>query len=181
MVNTTYDFTVTGTSTADTETPRASEAKNGTLTVLATKESMTRYIGLEIAELVERIEATNAGGTKTAGLLPILKQVQKNNDQALANILAGNLAGATSAHSQNINLMQAFVRALDGSGGSPPRYPEAVEFRARADAILLDLPIAQASGVTSAVASVSFLRAPAEPVRLKSLRRLSVRPRRRGV
>jgi len=38
--------------------------------------------------LIQRIEATNTGDTKTGGLLPIMKQVLKNNDQALASILA---------------------------------------------------------------------------------------------
>lgn len=147
MQDTTYDFTVTGTSTEDDESPRASEATNGTLTVLATKQSMTRYIGLEIAALIHAIEATNAAGTNTAGSLPIMKQVQKNSDKALASILAGNLAGATSEHSQNINLMEAFVHMLEGSSANQTAYPQAADFRARADAILLDLPVAQASGV----------------------------------
>jgi hypothetical protein len=150
MVDTTYDFTITGTSTQDGETPRASEARNGTLTVIATKESMTRYIGLEIDELIQQIDAVNAAGTKTAGLRQMMRQVLKTSDQALASVVAGDLAGASTAHGHNIKLMEAFVHELDGSSGGLTRYPEAVDFQARADAILRDLALAQASGVPSA-------------------------------
>ena len=114
---------------------------------------------------------------KTAGLLPIMKQVLKNSDQALASILAGSLAGASSAHEHNMNLMQAFLQALDGSSGGLTKYPQAVDFNARANAILQDLEKAQASMVTSAASAPPSLSSPR--LRSRAISRPKAQPRRR--
>src|SRR5206468_2275069 len=71
MTDTTYSFPITVTSLIDDGAPAAANTVNITQTVIATKQSMTRYIGLEIADLIAAIQIANAAGVKTAGMLPV--------------------------------------------------------------------------------------------------------------
>lgn len=150
MEDTTYEVIFTGTSASDPEAPPAKNSAVIRHTVIATKESMTRYIGLEVDELIVEIENARAQGVRTGGTLPIAQRaVKSTNDRALQNILAGNLAGASRNHAANIRIMQGFLRALDGAR---PPASFADDWRARANAIINDMTLAQASNVASAAA-----------------------------
>jgi hypothetical protein len=152
MEDTTYEYEVTATSLEDDDPP----TQNSILvqhTVVATKESMTRYIRHEIIDLIAEIEAANEAGIQTGGLLPIaMKPALKKADQALQNILDGKLSGASNALSSNIKVMQAFVHALDGFNGKETKIPAELDadWHARAAAIIEDLQAAEGSEVTSA-------------------------------
>ncbi len=151
MEDTTYQYEVTATSLEDDDPP----TRNSILvehTVIATKESMTRYIRHEIVDLIAEIEAANEAGIKTGGLLPLsTKPALEKADKALQSILAGKLSGASNALSSNIKIMEAFVHALDGFNGKGTKFPMELDadWRARAAAIIEDLQVAEASEVTS--------------------------------
>jgi hypothetical protein len=151
MQDTTYQFVTTVVSVRDSETPPATNSAVAQHTVIATKESMTRYIGLEIRELIGEIESANAIGISTGGLLPIaMHPAELLNQRALDSILAGNPSGATRAHEANIHIMrEAFLRALSGAESKLP--PDlASGWRARGEAIVEDLTTAAVSDVPSA-------------------------------
>ncbi|HEX6085824.1 MAG TPA: hypothetical protein VF266_14930 [Thermoanaerobaculia bacterium] len=149
MDDTTYSFRITGISQKDTDLPPASKSFTGTQTVIATKESMTRYIGLEIAELLATLTKAEADGVKLGGLKPIVVHpIQSMNDSALEAVLAGNFASATNKHATSIQLVEAFVKALDGGGKGLPAALFA-DLHKRAAAMLLDLARARDSNVTS--------------------------------
>ena len=151
MENTTYKFVITVVSSGDNEDPRASGTSTVEHEAVATKESMTRYISLEIDELIGEIEKANAQGIKTGGLLPIaMYPGKKKIDQALELILDGQPAQASNALSSNVHIMEAFIHALDGFSKKLP-VSLVDDWRARALAIIEDLQAAAASGVTSAL------------------------------
>lgn len=147
MDDTTYSFRVTSASVAEPGTQRSFVARH---TVTATKESMTRYIGLEIESLIQRLTEAEAAGVKLGGLKPIaVHPIRQTNNSALEAVLAGDFTRASNNHSRNINLVSAFVHALDGGGKGLPADLFA-DLHARAAAMLADLAAAQASTVTSA-------------------------------
>ncbi len=149
MEDTTYQVVFTVTSTGDPEAPPASNNVLIEQTVTATMESMTRYIGLELLELIAVLDQAEADGIATKGLKPISVQaVQRTNNRSLDSILAGNLSGATKSHAANIRIMEGFTRALAGSGKELPA--ELVEdLNARAAAIIADMTTAQANPIPS--------------------------------
>lgn len=150
MQDTSYEFVFSGESTADPGQPPAHKAVTVRQTVVATQESMTRYIRLEIAELIAEIEKANAKGIQTGGLLPIsLHPARMHNDRALERNLAGDLAGASREHAAGGKAMQAFLRALAGFGGKLPAALMA-DWKARGEAIVKDQAVAEASRVASA-------------------------------
>jgi hypothetical protein len=143
MEDTSYEFIVTAKSLGD---PGASNSVSVFYIVQATKESMTRYIALEIYELIDEIGAANTQGIKTGGLLPIsMYPAKKKIDQALALILNGRLDRASKALSSNGSIMEAFVHALDGFNGKGDKIPEplSTDWRNRALAIIGDLERAE--------------------------------------
>jgi len=145
MQDTTYEVIITATSSADPALPPAANSRSLKHTVIATKESMTRYIRLEIDQFIGEIQNANAAGVKTAGLLPInVHPITMMNDNALAAILAGNLGSASQKHATSIKLMEAIARAA-----AKVPAPYQADWTARATAILRDLAAAQASMVTS--------------------------------
>lgn len=150
MEDTTYQLMFTVTSTGDPEEPPASNKVVVEQTVIATMESMTRYIGLELLELTAALEKAKADGIATAGLKPISVQaVQRTNDRALISILSGKLDAASRSHAANIRIMEAFTRAL---AGSAKRLPADLieDLNARAAAIIADMTKAQANPIPSA-------------------------------
>lgn len=150
MEDTTYQVVFTVTSQGDPETPPATNNVLIEQTVIATMESMTRYIGLELEELIGVLEKANGKDIATAGLKPISVQaVQRTNNRALASILDGNLDAAARTHAANIRIMEGFVRALEGSGKSLPAELFD-DLAARAAAIIGDLRTAQSSPIPSA-------------------------------
>ena len=71
------------------------------------------------------------------------------NNTALESILAGNFAKATNNHATSIQLVQAFVKALDGGGKTlPPAL--FTDLHKRAAAMIADMAAAQASNIPSA-------------------------------
>lgn len=149
MGDTTYRFKVTTVSQKDPEVPAATQNFTALHTVIATKESMTRYIGLEIEDLIATLTAAEAAGVKLGGLKPItVHPIRQMNESALAAILAGNFAKASNNHATSIQLVQAFVKALDGGGKTLPPALFA-DLHKRAAAMLKDLAMAEASTVPS--------------------------------
>lgn len=145
MRDTIYQIVATSTSTQDDEDPKAKSSVTVSHKVIATKQSMTRYIGLEIEELVQKITAANAAGTRTGGLLPLLtREVQVMHGKALDAIVAGDLAGGSKSLATAIKGMQAFLAAM-------PALPQALldDWNAAANAIIRDMQDAMASNVTS--------------------------------
>jgi hypothetical protein len=117
---------------------------------MATTESMTRYIGLEILQLISTIEGLNAAGVKTAGLLQIAaKPLQMQNDKALEKVLAGDVDGACKTHTTGTRLAGAFLHALEGSGKGLDAGVFA-DLLARGEAILADQTKAAAAPIESA-------------------------------
>lgn len=149
MEDTTYQVVFTVTSSADPDDPAASRNVKVEQTVTATMESMTRYIGLELAELIAVLDQVNANDIKTAGLKPIsINAVQRANDRGLASILSGNLRSAARSHAANIRIMGGFTRALAGSGKSLPSELFN-DLNARAAAIIADMTKAESNQIPS--------------------------------
>ncbi|MDT8439558.1 MAG: hypothetical protein RQ729_11180 [Wenzhouxiangellaceae bacterium] len=150
MEDTIYPLRFTVTSTGDPEDPKASNNILLEQTVEATMESMTRYIGLELDELILVLQQAQIDAVATAGLEPIAVQaVQRTNNRALDAILAGKLDRASRIHATNIRIVEGWVRALAGSGKSLP--PELFDdLNARAEAILRDLVTARDNPIPSA-------------------------------
>jgi hypothetical protein len=147
MTDTTYTLPITVTSLIDDGAPPASNVVNITQTVIATKQSMTRYIDLELADLATQIQNANAAGTNSGGSLPIIvNDVEAANARALSSILSGNLSGASNTLGAEIQSMGGFLKAING-----PSIPPALlaDWTARANAIIRDMGTAQASNVTS--------------------------------
>jgi hypothetical protein len=152
MEDTTYLYEVTSVSLEDDDPP-ASNSIIVEHTVLATKESMVRYIQHEVLDLIAEIETVNALGIKTGGLLPIaLHPVNGKVEQALELILSGRMAGASNTLKSSIKVMEAFVHALDGFNGKGNKIPADLDadWHARAAAIIADLQVAASSEVASA-------------------------------
>lgn len=139
MDDTTYRMQVTTVSTQDPASPKASLNFTASHTVFATKESMTRYIGLEIEELIATLTAAETRGEKLGGLKPIaVHPIRMMNASALEAILAGNYDKATNNHSTSIKLMEAYVKVLDSASKSLPAALTA-DLQARTSALLADL------------------------------------------
>jgi hypothetical protein len=147
MKNTTYTVLVKATSETDTKTPKANKTGTFAYTVVATKQSMTRYIGMELEELAREIEKANAAGTSTGGALPIIRRdVQAAHARALTSILGGDLGRASTILATEVRGMDAFLHAIRG-GGIPAALVD--DWTARANAIIQDMTEAQASNVAS--------------------------------
>jgi len=152
MRDTTYQITVTATSMGDPEcafgsttcTP-ANQKATIAHTVIATKQSMTRYVGLELAELAAKITEANNAGVSSGGALPIVtRDVQGAHARAMESILAGDLGKASGTLSTMIKGMEAFQKAM-----AKMAEPYFSDWMARSNAILADLAAAEASMVTS--------------------------------
>ena len=144
MVDTTYLYEVTTVSLEDDDPP-ASNSVTVEHTVLATKESMVRYIRHEILDLITEIETANAEGIKTGGLLPIaVRPAQAKIERALELILSGKTAAASNVLESSVKIMEAFVHALDGYNGKGNKIPadQDADWHARVAAIIADLQVA---------------------------------------
>jgi len=147
MQNTTYTWTLTGTSTNGADTPPGASIVPVKQTVLATKQTMTRFIGLEINDFITQVQAANALGYNTAGILPLLLHpIQMKNNDALTNILGGSFKAASSDLATEINLVQAIQNMMKNMN-----VPAATlaDWQARALALINDMTLAQASNITS--------------------------------
>jgi hypothetical protein len=149
MVDTPYPFVVQAQSLGDAG---ATNVVTPTYTVQATKESMTRYIGLEIDELIAQIEEANAQGVDTCGLLPIVEHPIKGQiDRALELILDGKLDQASKALAANAQIVEgAFLHAIEGCDAKIAEDPWLTDWRLRGEAILGDSLLAADCMVESA-------------------------------
>jgi hypothetical protein len=110
---------------------------------------MTRYIGLEIEELIATLTAAETAGQKLGGLKPIaVHPIRMMNANALESILAGNFAKATNNLSTSIQLVEAYQKVLESASKSLPATL-ANDLRSRCTAMLADLAKARDSNVTS--------------------------------
>ncbi len=118
--------------------------------VVATKESMTRYVRHEVLELIASLEAANAAGVRTGGLKPIaVHPILQKVEQALELILAGDLDKASGPLASGVKVAEAFLNALRAVERKvEPALGE--EWRARAEAIRDDLVAAAESTVPPA-------------------------------
>jgi hypothetical protein len=118
--------------------------------VVATMESMTRYVRHEVVELVASIEAANAAGLQTGGLRPIaVHPLAQKVDEALVLVLEGNLDKASGTLRSAGQAAEAFLHALKAvERKTAPQL--AAEWRQRAEAIRTDLEVASASTVPPA-------------------------------
>jgi hypothetical protein len=147
MQDTTYTWTLTATSTNGADTPPGSAISTVTQKVLATKQSMTRYIGLEIADFITQVQAADAAGYNTAGILPLLMHpIQNENNDAIADILAGDFTDASKDLATEINQVQAIQNMLKNMNVPAPTL---LEWQARCLALINDMALAQASNITS--------------------------------
>lgn len=147
MQDTVYEFTLTAASTADPAIPKAKNDRTARFKVLATKESMVRYLNLEVAEFLEQINQADAQGISARGIQPVmLHPVTMMTTRALERVTAGDLGGASKSLSSGLKVMQAVDRMVNGA-----RLPEpqASDWKARSAAILADMTAAEASMITS--------------------------------
>jgi hypothetical protein len=141
MEDTVYEVAFTGTVIEDAHAPFASAEAIARLTVISTSESRTRYIALEIEDVIARITNAQASGLKVGGLLPVaLHPARLSTQRALESILAGNAGAMSKSLGTTIQAMTAFKQMLTKS--SLPAATVA-DWMRRGDAILADLAITQ--------------------------------------
>ena len=140
MQDTVYEFNLTATSINDTAMPAASNQVVAHHKVVATKESMIRYIQLELTEFIAEIERAAALGIRARGVEPVtIHPVSMMNAKALEQTLAGDLASASKTLASEIRVMNAVDIMVNGADlGSL-----AGDWKARSAAILADLAAAQ--------------------------------------
>jgi hypothetical protein len=147
MTDTAYSFTLTVASLTDDGKPAASNISTIKQTVKATKQSMTRYIGLEINDFINQITTANNAGYNTSGLLPLyVHPLQMKNNDTLTSILGGDLTTGSKDLATEINLMQAAQKQL-----ATLKLPATLltDWNARVAAMLKDATLAQGSAITS--------------------------------
>ena len=141
MEDTLYGIEMTATSTGDPGSQPASRTVRIEQMVRTTLESKTRYIGLEIQELIEEIGQAQAAGLRTAGLLAIATHpIQLAHARAMERLAANDPGAVIQALQTTRRTTGAFLRALNGSGGNLPPATFG-DWRMRAGAILDDLAI----------------------------------------
>jgi hypothetical protein len=143
MEDTAYSWTGTVVSLGDSDPP-ATDTRTVEFIVQATLESQARFIRHEAQELVAVLEAANARGTETGGLLPIAAHpVLSKCQRALDQVLAGAPASSRKTLESAVKVTEAFVHALEGFDGKGSKLPADldVDLRRRAVAILKDLAL----------------------------------------
>jgi len=148
MTATTYQYDATVTSTLDSSTnppPGTMTNDIAQIQVNPTKESMMRYIGLELAELKQKLTDTSLNVGAIKGLMAILeKPVTTSFDKAFDNVLADNFNNANKNLSTMQKQMEAFVHALNGIDGKNNKLEaDGDDWLASAEAILGDIQTAK--------------------------------------
>lgn len=147
MQDTTYTWTLTGTSTNGADAPPGSSIITVSQKVLASKQSMTRCIGLEIADFITQVQAADAAGYNTAGILPLLMHpIQNENTDAIADILSADFTDASKNLATEINQVQAIQNMMKNMNVPAPML---ADWQARCLALVNDMTLAQASNITS--------------------------------
>ncbi len=136
-----YNATVTSNLVSSTNDPKIFTNDIAQIQVNPTKESMMRYIGLELTELKTELIDTNLNNGAIKGLLVILqKPVTDSYDKAFDNVLADNFNKANKNLSSMQKQMSAFVSALNGIDGKNNKLgPDGDDWLASAEAILADI------------------------------------------
>jgi len=152
MTETTYQYKVTITSEI--------EEQDGTLgtnfkiedfVVTPTKESMVRYIDLEIKELITEIELANEEGVKTGpSLFVAMEAVERTHDKTLNSVLADKFGNADKTLSTTKKMMGAFIKAIEGFDGTANRLGDRFDdWLARSNAIINDIDAAIQNNIPS--------------------------------
>jgi hypothetical protein len=112
--DTTYDITITATSIEDTTSgDPASKTNTAGLIVEATKESMTRYIDLELAWLTNEITASGIDEDVKSSLLDKLNSATMKDGRALDYILAGRVKQANNMLKACKNMVRALMNEVE--------------------------------------------------------------------
>jgi len=149
--DTTYQYMMTATSEEDPDEPPAFNSLIGNLNIEATKESSVRYIGLELAELIQKMEIEKEKGIPIKGTLPLtVHAMQQTNNRTLDIILTGNLDRADKQLAANIHMTQGLKQILKGLiCPGPPNCEIFEDWDKSADAIINDLTDAIANDKAS--------------------------------
>ena len=136
MENSTYSFTGTATSEAD---PTAAVSTTADLGVVATKESMARYVDLEILSLVADVNASGVEPDLKQSLLDQLNSAEQKKLQGLDNIMDGRFKQANNMLDATANIMSAFVSHVEAqkSKGIPESLAD--DWVARGNQVVADL------------------------------------------
>jgi hypothetical protein len=110
MEDATYEFTATATCLAD---PAADDSESAELTVQATKESMARYIDLELQWLTDMVSSSTIDETIKASLLDQLTQTTNKKEQALDYILNGRIKLANNMLKACKRIMKAYIALVE--------------------------------------------------------------------
>jgi len=121
----TYDFTATATSRTD---PTADDSDSAGLTVEATKESMARYIDLELQMLTNEVAASGIDEDIRFSLLDKLTEATYKREQALNYILAGKESMANKMLKACEGIFSAFISEVEAQVSAQPgkHIPEAL-------------------------------------------------------
>jgi len=143
MEDSTYDFDVTATSVEDlTHIPPASDTESDELTIEATKESMVRYIALEVEWLTAEVEAWPGKEDIRDGLLDKLAAAINKYPQTLDNIFRGRDKQANNMLKAWMNIMEAFIKLNKAQYGKGIEEPTADDWMAQAEQIIEDIQLA---------------------------------------
>ncbi|UCG03201.1 MAG: hypothetical protein JSW11_04265 [Candidatus Heimdallarchaeota archaeon] len=137
-----YQFIAIAISQTDSS---ASDSDIGGLNVRVTKESMARYINLELQELIDSIsDSTIHKGIKKS-LLSKMESATKKKEQALEYILEGRNRRANNMLKACGNIMQAFINHIQAQNSK--HIPESVanNWISQAQTIIDDIEITMAT------------------------------------
>ncbi|MFB5631130.1 MAG: hypothetical protein ACE5RN_06055 [Nitrosopumilaceae archaeon] len=110
------------------------------LVITATKESMMRYIGLELDELKQKLTNTSLEDGAITGLLAILEHpVTDTYNNAFEDVLSDKFNPANKKLSTLQKQVEAFLLALGGIDGSDKLDVEGDDWKASGEAIMEDI------------------------------------------
>ncbi len=136
-----YDATVTSTLESSTNPPPGTMTNDiAQIQVNPTKESMMRYIGLELAELKQKLTDTSLEDGAITGLLAILEHpVTDTYNKAFDNVLDDKINPANKKLSTMQKQVDAFLFALGGIDGADKLGAEGDDWKASGEAIVADI------------------------------------------
>jgi len=140
----TYEFTATATSTTN---PTASDTETAELTVQTTKESKTRYIGLEIESLTDEVRDSAICDEIKSSLLDKLTNATKKYEQALDYILEGRIKIANNMLKACKQILSVFINEVEAQKGKCIPAATADDWIAKAETIISDIENAIATSI----------------------------------
>ena len=136
MENATYTFT--GTTTSGTD-PTATASQSAGTKVIATKESMARYIDLEILSLIPDVSTSSVKPDLKASLLDKLTGAEAKKLQGLGYILENKFNLANNMLGSTQDKMSAFAQQVKVQNGKGIPAGLASNWMARGNQIVADL------------------------------------------